>query len=180
MILSHSLSLILLNEEPMWYFYIVWHELFSTSILELVKPLLLHRQIQRPPKKISQRYLFRKNTTFSQTSLNSTEVFSMHSALKLRVWIPQIVSPDLNPIEHAWDQLKHQVHAHDLRHSTLHRNSVTQLIRSMRQRFQAVIGLNGGNSCFWLNEILWLASMSIHYEKKMWDKHVRKQIHVHV
>lgn len=70
------------------------------------------------------------------------------------------MSPDLNPLEHLWDQLKRQVYARDppprdLRElrvavvaewNLIPQNRLLRLVRSMRQRCQAVINANGGNT----------------------------------
>lgn len=70
------------------------------------------------------------------------------------------LSPDLNPIEHLWDQLKRRVRARDPAPSTLgefktalleewnniSQEDVKKLIRSMKNRLRAVIRARGGNT----------------------------------
>ncbi|RXN19208.1 Transposable element Tcb1 [Labeo rohita] len=70
------------------------------------------------------------------------------------------VSPDLNPIEHIWDQLKQRLDdrtppPRDLaelrvalveKWNALPQNNIMRLVRSMRRRCQAVIAANGGNT----------------------------------
>ena len=71
-------------------------------------------------------------------------------------------SPDLNPIEHLWDQLGRAVCARvtntatlaDLRQmlveecdAILHQ-CVTRLVTSMRRRCQAVVAVYGSSTCY--------------------------------
>lgn len=70
------------------------------------------------------------------------------------------LSPDLNPIEHVWDQLKQRIDARpepprDLAQlrvalaeewNTFPQVNIMRLVRSMRRRCQAVIAVNGGNT----------------------------------
>ena len=70
------------------------------------------------------------------------------------------MSPDLNPIEHLWDQLKCRVYAcdrpprdlRDLREAViaewdlLPQNNVLRLVRNMRRRCEAVIAVGGGST----------------------------------
>uniref|UniRef100_A0A671UTD5 Tc1-like transposase DDE domain-containing protein n=1 Tax=Sparus aurata TaxID=8175 RepID=A0A671UTD5_SPAAU len=67
------------------------------------------------------------------------------------------MSPDLNPIEHVWDQLKQRLDdrtppPRDLAElrvalveewNALPQNNIMRLVRSMRRRCQAVIAANG-------------------------------------
>lgn len=69
-------------------------------------------------------------------------------------------SPDLNLIEHLWDELKRRVHARnpppmnhrDLKQAlyeeweTIPQETAANLIKSMRNRLQAVIQARGGNT----------------------------------
>ena len=71
-------------------------------------------------------------------------------------------SPDLNPIEHLWDQLGHAVHARvtntttlaDLRQmlveewDAIPQQCVTRLVTSMRRRCQAVVAVYGSSTCY--------------------------------
>lgn len=71
-------------------------------------------------------------------------------------------SPDLNPIEHLWDHLKRKVRSRDPAPTTLQeleeavieewalipQEEVVKLIRSMRERMEAVIRTRGGNTRF--------------------------------
>lgn len=71
-------------------------------------------------------------------------------------------SPDLNPIEHLWDHLKRKVRSRDPAPTTLQeleeavieewalipQEEVVKLIRSMRERMEAVIRARGGNTRF--------------------------------
>lgn len=71
-------------------------------------------------------------------------------------------SPDLNPIEHLWDELKRQVRSRDPAPTTLQdlqeavisewdsmpQDQVLKLVRSMRDRMEAVIRARGGNTRF--------------------------------
>lgn len=70
------------------------------------------------------------------------------------------LSPDLNPIEHLWDQLKRRVRARNSAPSTVEelktalleewdnipQEDVKKLIRSMKNRLKAVIKARGGNT----------------------------------
>lgn len=70
------------------------------------------------------------------------------------------LSPDLNPIEHLWDELKRRVRARNPAPETINelkmalveeweeipQETVKKLIRSMRNRLQAVIRARGGNT----------------------------------
>ncbi|KAL0161944.1 hypothetical protein M9458_041340, partial [Cirrhinus mrigala] len=80
------------------------------------------------------------------------------------VGVPHMVwpsmSPDLNPIEHVWDQLKQRLDDHtppprDLAElrvalveewNALPQNNIMRPVSSMRRRCQAVIAANGGNT----------------------------------
>ena len=69
-------------------------------------------------------------------------------------------SPDLNPIEHLWDQLKRAVRRRPVQPQTLQdlrlaltkeyqaisQERISNLIHSMPQRLQAVIAARGGNT----------------------------------
>ena len=61
------------------------------------------------------------------------------------------LSPDLNPLEHGWDQLK-RYDLPELRNAVveewneLPQNNFNRLVRSMRRRCQAVIDARGGNT----------------------------------
>ena len=82
-------------------------------------------------------------------------------------------SPDLNPIEHVWDQLGRVVQARlnvnstraDLRRflveewDRLPQDNVQRLVHSMRRRCAACIAARGGPTHYWCNEsIKWLWS----------------------
>ena len=82
-------------------------------------------------------------------------------------------SPDLNPIEHVWDQLGRAVQARlnvnstrsDLRRflveewDRLPQDNVQRLVHSMRRRCAACIAARGGPTHYWCNEsIKWLWS----------------------
>ena len=70
------------------------------------------------------------------------------------------LSPDMNPIEHLWDELKRRVRARNPVPSTIEelkaalleewygipQDTVKKLIRSMKNRLQAVIRARGGNT----------------------------------
>ncbi|KAJ8727758.1 hypothetical protein PYW07_001877 [Mythimna separata] len=94
-----------------------------------------------------------------------------HTALIVRDYLQEVGipvmrwparSPDLNPIEHLWDELKRRVRARDPAPTTLQdlqdavvaewdnipQESVVTLIRSMRERMEAVIRARGGNTRF--------------------------------
>uniref|UniRef100_A0A3B3RGY2 Tc1-like transposase DDE domain-containing protein n=1 Tax=Paramormyrops kingsleyae TaxID=1676925 RepID=A0A3B3RGY2_9TELE len=66
------------------------------------------------------------------------------SILPHMVW--PSMSPDLNPTEHVWDQLKHRLNDRTPPHVMLPQNNIMRLVRSMRRRCQAVIAANGGNT----------------------------------
>ena len=82
--------------------------------------------------------------------------FLEEQGIERLVWPPN--SPDLNPIEHLWDQLKQSVYARVNDDTTLAdlpliiqqewaaipKQRVTRLINSMRRRCQAVIDIHGG------------------------------------
>ena len=71
-------------------------------------------------------------------------------------------SPDLNPIEHLWDQLGRAVRARvtntttlaDLRQmlveewDAIPQQCVTRLVTSMRRRCQAVVAVYGSSTCY--------------------------------
>ncbi|CAK1587683.1 unnamed protein product [Parnassius mnemosyne] len=71
-------------------------------------------------------------------------------------------SPDLNPIEHLWDDLKRRVRARDSAPTTLQelqdavlegweqipQEAVATLVRSMKERMEAVMKARGGNTRF--------------------------------
>ncbi|KAK7109069.1 hypothetical protein V1264_013181 [Littorina saxatilis] len=73
------------------------------------------------------------------------------------------LSPDLNPIEHFWDQLQRKVNqlrpgpstAAELRQALISawcnipRDVINRLIHSMRRRCQAVINVHGGHTPYW-------------------------------
>uniref|UniRef100_A0A3P8S0B0 Tc1-like transposase DDE domain-containing protein n=1 Tax=Amphiprion percula TaxID=161767 RepID=A0A3P8S0B0_AMPPE len=100
---------------------------------------------------------------------------SANSTLR-EVGVPHMVwpamSPDLNPIEHVWDQLKQRLDArtpppHDLAElrvalveewNALPQNNIMRLVRSMRRRCQAVIAANVICHCTTCNhKILFIA-----------------------
>jgi hypothetical protein len=70
------------------------------------------------------------------------------------------LSPDLNPIEHLWDELKKKVRSRNPAPSSVDelklalieewegipQDSINKLIRSMRNRLRAVIRARGGNT----------------------------------
>lgn len=70
------------------------------------------------------------------------------------------LSPDLNPIEHLWDELKRRVRARNVAPSSLDelkaalleewegipQDTIKKLIRSMKNRLRAVIRARGGNT----------------------------------
>jgi transposase len=70
------------------------------------------------------------------------------------------LSPDLNPIEHVWDDLKRRVRSRNPAPSSVDelksalieewegipQESIQKLIRSMRNRLRAVIRARGGNT----------------------------------
>uniref|UniRef100_A0A3P8RRW3 Tc1-like transposase DDE domain-containing protein n=1 Tax=Amphiprion percula TaxID=161767 RepID=A0A3P8RRW3_AMPPE len=90
---------------------------------------------------------------------------------KKREYMPHMVwpamSPDLNPIEHVWDQLKQRLDARtpppcDLAElhvalveewNALPQNNVMRLVRSMRRRCQAVIAANVFYRHLWLHTL---------------------------
>lgn len=94
-----------------------------------------------------------------------------HTALIVRDYLQEVEiavmrwparSPDPNPIEHLWDELKRRVRARDPAPTTLQelqdavvvewdnipQETVVTLIRSMRERMEAVIRARGGNTRF--------------------------------
>lgn len=82
------------------------------------------------------------------------------------------LSPDLNPIEHLWDELKRKVRARNPAPTSigelktaleeewerLPQELVKKLIRSMKNRLRSVIQARGGNTKYWLNKF-WLKNI---------------------
>lgn len=87
-----------------------------------------------------------------------TRQFLQEVEIDTMVW--PALSPDLNPIEHLWDELKRRVRARDIAPSSIvelktaleeewqaiPQNNLKKLIRSMKNRMQAVIRARGGNT----------------------------------
>lgn len=94
-----------------------------------------------------------------------------HTALIVRDYLQEVGisvmqwparSPDLNPIEHLWDHLKRKVRSRDPAPTTLpeleeavieewasiSQEELLKLVRSMRERMEAVIRARGGNTRF--------------------------------
>uniref|UniRef100_A0A3P8TXJ3 Tc1-like transposase DDE domain-containing protein n=1 Tax=Amphiprion percula TaxID=161767 RepID=A0A3P8TXJ3_AMPPE len=85
---------------------------------------------------------------------NSSKTSQKEVGVPHMVW--PAMSPDLNPIEHVWDQLKQRLDARtppprDLAElhvalveewNALPQNNIMRLVRSMRHRCQAVIAAN--------------------------------------
>lgn len=86
--------------------------------------------------------------------------FLRRSQISVMQWPAR--SPDLNPIEHLWDHLKRKVRSRDPAPSTLQelqtavieewglipQEELLKLVRSMRDRMEAVIWARGGNTRF--------------------------------
>lgn len=87
-----------------------------------------------------------------------TQQFLQEVDLRTMDW--PALSPDLNPIEHLWDELKRRVRARNPAPSSLEelkaalleewegipQDTVKKLIRSMKNRLRAVIRARGGNT----------------------------------
>ncbi|KAK7099853.1 hypothetical protein V1264_022900 [Littorina saxatilis] len=87
-----------------------------------------------------------------------TLAFLQHNNIDIMAW--PALSPDLNPIEHFWDQLQRKVNqlrpgprtAAELRQALINawcnipRDAINRLIHSMRRRCQAVINVHGDNT----------------------------------
>lgn len=94
-----------------------------------------------------------------------------HTAIIVRDYLQEVEipvmqwparSPDLNPIEHLWDEVKRRVRAREPAPTTLQeletacitewenipQESVVTLVRSMKDRMEAVIKARGGNTRF--------------------------------
>uniref|UniRef100_A0A4W6FQ29 Tc1-like transposase DDE domain-containing protein n=1 Tax=Lates calcarifer TaxID=8187 RepID=A0A4W6FQ29_LATCA len=91
------------------------------------------------------------------TMISSSDCSSLEVGVHHMVW--PAMSPDLNPIEHVWDQLKQRLDDRtppprdlaELRVALVEEwkalpQNIMRLVRSMRRRCQDVIAANGGNT----------------------------------
>ena len=119
---------------------------------DIIEPIIIPQFRQRTPN-----YLFMDDNAPPHRARIVT-------ARLQEVGVPHMVwpamSPDLNSIEHVWDQLKQRLDDHtpppqDLAKlrvalveewNALPENNIMRLMRSMRRRCQAVIVANGGNT----------------------------------
>jgi transposase len=117
---------------------------------EILKPHLMH-VIDR------QRELFQQDKARPQTARVTMEYLEQNN-INVLPWSSK--SPDLNPIEHLWDQLDKRVRQrqpppptlNQLRQMlqqewrTIPRNNVKNLIESMPKRCRAVLAARGGHT----------------------------------
>lgn len=87
------------------------------------------------------------------------------------------LSPDLNPIEHLWDELGRRVQSRPVRPANVNQlelalqhewlaiphNFIQRLINSMRQRCVAVVNARGGHTKYWTLFTYWLWFLTICY-----------------
>ena len=83
-----------------------------------------------------------------------TREFLQAEGIEVLVWPAN--SPDLNPIEHLWDELKRRVNKRNNRNlqelrqaiieewHNIPQDLINKIIKSMRRRCQAVLAANGG------------------------------------
>ena len=123
-------------------------------IYEIIQPHLMHA-IDR------QRELFQEDNARPHTARVSTDNLEQNN-INVLPWPSK--SPDLNSIEHLWDQLDRRVSQqqppyqthYQLRQMlqqewrTIPRSNVRNLIESMPRRCRAVLAARGGHTRYWL------------------------------
>ena len=119
---------------------------------DIINPIIIPQHRQYAPN-----FIFMDDNA-PRTVLISYELVSRRSDCV--TWNGPHCPPDLNPLEHGWDQLKRRLQAcarqpRDLPElrvavveewNELPQNNFNRLVRSMRRRCQAVIDARGGNT----------------------------------